>query len=185
VIPFFSKRNCKRCWIASSNSLLWLPLLKFNVVNLEEVLKTLQTGRIAEPNYANPTTESIEFVRLLQPAPLRIKPTQATPSKASLPQRPLVLTHDWSTAGIGFRTWQWRTVASCAAIAADVLTAEVDWLLQDSWAGSTSPEARVFQRLVSDSAKTALKELDLLWQQRLHERLPVQYIAGFAPWRNF
>ncbi|MHC5730486.1 MAG: N5-glutamine methyltransferase family protein, partial [Nostoc sp.] len=30
-----------------------------------------------------------------------------------------------------------------------------------------------------------LEELDQLWQRRLNERLPVQYIAGVTPWRQF
>ena len=30
-----------------------------------------------------------------------------------------------------------------------------------------------------------LEKLDQLWQRRLNDRLPVQYIAGVTPWRNF
>jgi release factor glutamine methyltransferase len=31
----------------------------------------------------------------------------------------------------------------------------------------------------------SLEELSQLWQQRLESRVPVQYLAGAAPWRNF
>jgi len=88
--------------------------------------------------------------------------------------------------GIWFRTWQWRTAALCAAIAADVPPAEVDWLLQEL-AGLDRLALRLeyFKDWPQIQLKLPLKELDLLWQRRLHDRLPVQYIAGFAHWRNF
>jgi release factor glutamine methyltransferase len=91
--------------------------------------------------------------------------------------------HQWVS---GLELWQWRTVAQSAAIAADVPPAEVDWLLQEL-AGLDRLALRLesFKDWSQIQLKLPLKELDLLWQQRLHERLPVQYIAGFAPWRNF
>ncbi len=33
--------------------------------------------------------------------------------------------------------------------------------------------------------RLSLPELDQLWQRRISDRLPVQYIAGVTPWRNF
>lgn len=86
----------------------------------------------------------------------------------------------------GLELWQWRTAALCAAIAADVPPAEVDWLLQEL-AGLDLLALRLeyFKDWPQIQLKLPLKELDLLWQRRLHDRLPVQYIAGFAHWRNF
>ena len=86
----------------------------------------------------------------------------------------------------GLELWQWRTVAQNAAIAADVPVAEVDWLLQE-WAGLDRLALRLesFKDWTQIQIKLPLEELDLLWQRRLHDRLPVQYIAGFAPWRHF
>lgn len=86
----------------------------------------------------------------------------------------------------GLELWQWRTVAQNAAIAADVPAAEVDWLLQE-WAGLDRLALRLesFKDQTQIQIKLPLKELDLLWQRRLHDRLPAQYITGFAHWRHF
>jgi hypothetical protein len=110
--------------------------IKIQVVNLEGVLKTLQSGSDQQLNQIMliPPRESIEFVRSLQPtaAQNQNRPA-ATPSKKPLNHAPtfLGLTPDWSTTVVsGLELWQWRTVALCAAIAADVPPAEVDWLLK-------------------------------------------------------
>lgn len=86
----------------------------------------------------------------------------------------------------GLELWQWRNVAQKAAIAAQVLPAEVDWLLQEL-AGLDKLELRLesFKDLPQIQLQLPLQELDLLWQQRLYQRLPVQYIAAVAPWRSF
>lgn len=86
----------------------------------------------------------------------------------------------------GFQLWQWRNVAQKAAIAADVSPAEVDWLLREL-AGLDKLTLRLetFKDLPQIQLQLPLKELELLWQQRLHERLPVHYIAGVSNWRQF
>lgn len=86
----------------------------------------------------------------------------------------------------GLELWQWRTLAKEAAIAADVPPAEVDWLLQEL-AGLDRLALRLqsFKDQREIQLPLPLKDLDLLWQRRLHERLPVQYIARVAPWRHF
>ncbi|MEA5550823.1 peptide chain release factor N(5)-glutamine methyltransferase [Anabaena cylindrica UHCC 0172] len=86
----------------------------------------------------------------------------------------------------GIELWQWRNEAIQSAIAHDILPLEVDWLLQEI-AGLD----RLALRLESFKAWTQIKmhlsldELEHLWQRRLHDRLPVQYIAGVTPWRLF
>jgi release factor glutamine methyltransferase len=86
----------------------------------------------------------------------------------------------------GAALWQWRSQAISAAIAAAIDVSEVDWLLQELVAID-----RLALRLESDKiepalvAKISLAELEALWQRRIHDRVPVQYLTGHAPWRNF
>lgn len=86
----------------------------------------------------------------------------------------------------GLELWQWRTVAQQAALNADVPVAELDWLLQEL-AGLDKLALRLqsFKERPEIQIKLPLKELDLLWQQRINDRLPVQYLARVTPWRNF
>ncbi|MDD1420519.1 peptide chain release factor N(5)-glutamine methyltransferase [Dolichospermum sp. ST_sed1] len=86
----------------------------------------------------------------------------------------------------GLELWQWRKTAIQAATAADISPMEVDWLLL-----TISNLDRLALRL--ESFKTwhqiplqlSLTELEQLWQRRLHDHLPVQYIAGTTAWRKF
>ena len=86
----------------------------------------------------------------------------------------------------GLELWQWRKTAIQSAITADISPMEVDWLLL-----TIANLDRLALRL--ESFKTwpripielSLTELDHLWQRRLHEHLPVQYIAGTTAWRKF
>ncbi|MTJ49513.1 peptide chain release factor N(5)-glutamine methyltransferase [Dolichospermum sp. UHCC 0259] len=86
----------------------------------------------------------------------------------------------------GLELWQWRKTAIQAAIAADISPMEVDWLLL-----TIADLDRLALRL--ESFKTwqeipvqlSLTDLEQLWQRRLDDRLPVQYIAGTTAWRKF
>ena len=86
----------------------------------------------------------------------------------------------------GLQLWQWRNAAIQASCATDVPPEEVDWLLQE-----VAPLDRLALRLESFKEwseiplKLPLEDLDQLWQRRLSERLPVQYITGVTPWRQF
>ena len=90
--------------------------------------------------------------------------------------------------------WQWREDARKSAVDAGVPTAEVDWLLQEV-AGLDMLALRLefFKGRGSDGAaslrqielKYPLPVLSQLWHRRLHDRLPVQYLAGVTPWRHF
>ncbi|MCC5599671.1 peptide chain release factor N(5)-glutamine methyltransferase [Nostoc favosum] len=86
----------------------------------------------------------------------------------------------------GLQLWQWRNTALQAAIATDVSPAEVDWLLLEV-AGLDRLALRLesFKNWPQIQLQLPLEELDSLWQRRLNDRLPVQYIAGVTPWRNF
>ncbi|MEM9162313.1 MAG: peptide chain release factor N(5)-glutamine methyltransferase [Cyanobacteria bacterium P01_F01_bin.4] len=80
-----------------------------------------------------------------------------------------------------FRTW-----AIQQAHSADIPLDEVDWLLQgvtplDSLAlrlGTYRDQATIFIRFPLDTLKAK-------WQQRLRDRMPVQYLVGETPWRSF
>lgn len=86
----------------------------------------------------------------------------------------------------GLQVWQWRHRAIQAAIATGVTPTEVDWLLLE-----VTDLDRLALRLESFKdwpliqLKLPLEDLDELWQKRLSDRLPVQYIAGATPWRQF
>lgn len=86
----------------------------------------------------------------------------------------------------GLQLWQWRNTAHQAAIATDVPPAEIDWLLLEV-AGLDRLALRLesFKNWPQIQLQLPLEELDKLWQRRLNDRLPVQYIAGVTPWRNF
>ena len=80
----------------------------------------------------------------------------------------------------------WRDNAMSAAVPANVSSSEVDWLLQEI-AGLDSLALRIgsFKEKSQIQLKLPLEELSKLWQQRLSESLPVQYIAKTTPWRHF
>ncbi|MBD2386734.1 peptide chain release factor N(5)-glutamine methyltransferase [Cylindrospermum sp. FACHB-282] len=86
----------------------------------------------------------------------------------------------------GLQLWQWRHRAILAAGATDVPLVEVDWLLQEV-AGLDRLALRLesFKDWPQMQMDLSLEELDHLWQRRLNDRLPVQYIAGVTPWRWF
>ncbi len=73
---------------------------------------------------------------------------------------------------------EWRDTAISAAVSANVSSNEVDWLLQEI-AGLDSLALRIgsFKEKSQIQLKLPLQELSKLWQQRLSESLPVQYIA--------
>lgn len=87
---------------------------------------------------------------------------------------------------VGWELWQWRTEALEAAIIAGISPTEVDWLLQEV-AGLDRLVLRLgtFKDWSRIELNLPLKDLKRLWQQRLHDQLPVQYIAGVVPWRQF
>ncbi len=76
--------------------------------------------------------------------------------------------------------------AKTEAIAYDIPLAEIHWLLQEL-AGLDRLALRLesFKDLPKIELKLSLSELAQLWQRRLQERVPVQYLTGVAHWRNF
>lgn len=86
----------------------------------------------------------------------------------------------------GLELWQWRQEARSQAAEFNVPLQEIDWLLQ-TIADVEKLELRLesFKERSQIHLQIPLTQLTQLWQRRLEDRLPVQYIAGIAPWRNF
>jgi release factor glutamine methyltransferase len=76
---------------------------------------------------------------------------------------------------------QWRDKAKQEAIASEIPPSEVDWLLQEV-AGLNKLSLSLRSPIL---LKQPLSLLTQLWQQRLRDRTPVQYLAGIAHWRHF
>ena len=86
----------------------------------------------------------------------------------------------------GVELWEWANQAKTEAIASDIPLAEIDWLLKEL-AGLDRLALRLesFKDLPKIELKLSLSELAQLWQRRLQERVPVQYLTGVAHWRHF
>jgi release factor glutamine methyltransferase len=86
----------------------------------------------------------------------------------------------------GFRLWEWRNVAIENAIAFGISSAEIDWLLLEvTELERLALRLESFRNQSQIELKLPFEDLELLWQRRLTERLPVQYITGITPWRQF
>ncbi|WP_445246666.1 peptide chain release factor N(5)-glutamine methyltransferase [Microcoleus sp. OTE_8_concoct_300] len=86
----------------------------------------------------------------------------------------------------GLELWEWVNQAAAEARSSDIPLAEIDWLLQEL-AGLDRLALRLesFKDLPKIELKLSLSELAQLWQRRLQERVPVQYLTGVAHWRHF
>ncbi len=86
----------------------------------------------------------------------------------------------------GLELWHWRQEARSQATEFNVPLQEIDWLLQ-TIADVEKLELRLqsFKERSQIHLQIPLTQLTQLWQRRLEDRLPVQYIAGIAPWRKF
>jgi len=86
----------------------------------------------------------------------------------------------------GWELWQWREAARKAATTADIPSAEIDWLLREV-AGLDKLALRLesYKHQSQIQLTLPLSALEQLWQQRIHDRMPVQYLTGVAPWRHF
>ncbi|MEG4861072.1 peptide chain release factor N(5)-glutamine methyltransferase [Microcoleus sp. K1-B6] len=86
----------------------------------------------------------------------------------------------------GLELWEWANQAKTEARSSDIPLAEIDWLLQEL-AGLDRLALRLesFKDLPKIELKLSLSKLAQLWQRRLQERVPVQYLTGVAHWRHF
>lgn len=81
---------------------------------------------------------------------------------------------------------QWRNQAKAEARAAGIDEQEVDWLLRAvSDLDSLTLRLGRLPTLEGVDLKLSLADLDQRWQQRVQRRVPVQYLVGETPWRQF
>lgn len=86
----------------------------------------------------------------------------------------------------GQELYLWRRQAQQEALAAEVSPQEVDWLLQQLLGLSNlTLRLELFRPQAQISSTTSIQQLTDLWQKRLQDRLPVQYLVGTTPWRYF
>lgn len=88
--------------------------------------------------------------------------------------------------------WQWRQSAcqeiaayTCDSPEADQYLRELDWLLTAATAvDRLALKLETYRTRRKVAAKRSLSELSALWQRRLQEKVPVQYLLGKAFWRD-
>ncbi len=81
---------------------------------------------------------------------------------------------------------RWYQQAKLEAIANDIRVDEVDWLLQTvTNLDSLSLRLGTYKQRSQIQSDRPLSDLIQLWQQRLQERLPVQYLVETVFWRRF
>ncbi|MBC6417583.1 MAG: peptide chain release factor N(5)-glutamine methyltransferase [Prochloron sp. SP5CPC1] len=86
----------------------------------------------------------------------------------------------------GEKLYWWRRQAREAAIASNIPPTEVDWLLElVASVDKLSLSMASFRERDQIRLSLPLSVLTQQWRRRLQESLPVQYIAGVAPWRHF
>jgi release factor glutamine methyltransferase len=86
----------------------------------------------------------------------------------------------------GPELWQWQLLARQAAIAAAIDLFELDWLLLElSDLDRLALRLGRYQHQPVVDLKVSFTDLQALWQQRLTDRTPVQYLVGHAHWRRF
>lgn len=78
----------------------------------------------------------------------------------------------------------WRQQARDAAEPAGVNPQEVDWLLRYG-AGVDRLHLQIARGDEKLSLRRSLAQLNQLWARRLGDRVPLQYLVGAVPWRNF
>ncbi len=86
----------------------------------------------------------------------------------------------------GQKLGAWRYEAKQAAIAASIPPGEVDWLLQEvTELDSLALRLSSFEEGSQLKSDYSLPQLAQLWQKRITDKIPVQYLVGKSPWRNF
>ncbi|MEM9004008.1 MAG: peptide chain release factor N(5)-glutamine methyltransferase [Cyanobacteria bacterium P01_F01_bin.86] len=81
---------------------------------------------------------------------------------------------------------QWRQWAIQLATDQSIDLSEVDWFLQGMTPlSSLSLRLGTYQNQSNIALKASLETLTEKWEQRVTRRVPVQYLTGETPWRNF
>lgn len=86
----------------------------------------------------------------------------------------------------GLDLWAWRQAACQQAQAESIAASEVDWLLCElAGLDRLSLRLQSYRDVPALQLNVSLAKLSQLWRDRLIQRIPVQYLAGIAPWRQF
>lgn len=81
---------------------------------------------------------------------------------------------------------KWRKEAIKTAINAQLSPEEVDWLiLAVSSLDRLSLRLGNYENLAEIPLNSSLSQLSELWQRRLKDHVPLQYLVNSTPWRNF
>ncbi len=80
----------------------------------------------------------------------------------------------------------WREKSHQEAIALGIPPQEVDWLIE-GLVGLSPLSLRLenYKTTAELSLRIPFSELKQLWEKRLQKRIPVQYLVGETPWRDF
>jgi release factor glutamine methyltransferase len=86
----------------------------------------------------------------------------------------------------GQELWRWWQDARQQAAIAHIPSFEIEWLLREA---AGLDRLHLYSGTIRNQEKVPLKlpleEVMRLWQQRLEDSVPVQYLVGVAPWRQF
>lgn len=81
---------------------------------------------------------------------------------------------------------QWRSQALAEAIAISIETYEVDWLLLElTDLDRLALKLSTYKTQPEVSLRISFDQLQRLWQQRIHDRIPIQHLIGHSHWRQF
>ncbi len=86
----------------------------------------------------------------------------------------------------GLELWQWLQEVKIEAIAYNIPTTEINWLLQElAEIDRLALRLESFKDLPEIRLKIPFSDLKNLWHRRVYEQVPVQYLIGIAYWRHF
>jgi release factor glutamine methyltransferase len=86
----------------------------------------------------------------------------------------------------GWQLGEWLEEAKADCIPLGISINEVDWFLQElSNVDRLALRLQTFKQQSSVSLQVPWSEFTQLWQRRLTERIPVQYLVGVTHWRHF
>ncbi|MFN5860535.1 MAG: protein-(glutamine-N5) methyltransferase, release factor-specific, partial [Pseudanabaena sp.] len=80
--------------------------------------------------------------------------------------------------------YEWYDLCLSAAQKSNVPSFELDWLILRLTHLDKLDLRLRSPNITQKVTPELLTKLDQLWQKRLHDRLPVQYLAGSVTWRN-
>jgi len=86
----------------------------------------------------------------------------------------------------GWQLGQWFDQAKAECSVAGISPQEVHWFLQElAGLDRLTLRLQTFKQQPSVSLPVPWSEFTQLWQRRLQQRIPIQYLLGIAHWRHF